>query len=81
MTPLQIGLIITATIFFLLALLFTWLYMKDKSNIEAYKSQGQQYSAGSYKGWWYRYKYSAIIFLSFTFLVIGVALMYIALFP
>lgn len=78
MEALQIGYLVTGIIMFLFSGLLTWTYMKDQSNIDAFKSQGDAFSGGSYKGWWYRYKYSAIIFGAFTFLIIGISMTYVA---
>lgn len=79
LTSLEIGYIIAGVVFLILACLMAWLYYSNKRDIPEFIKKGDPYSAGSYKGFWYRNKYNAIIFSLYLFLILGLAFIFLAI--
>ncbi|AHK22540.1 hypothetical protein X271_00435 [Candidatus Hepatoplasma crinochetorum Av] len=73
--------IIIAFVFLILTIWFFWMYFSEKR--EQWNSRVRRdrknKSIGSFKGFWYEYKYHIIIFIGFLFLLISLGLFYLSI--
>lgn len=73
--------IILAVIFLALTVWFFWMYFSQKRDQwnSRVRRDRENKSIGSFRGFWYEYKYHIIIFTGFLFLLVALGLFYLAI--